>query len=35
MGLKEISCNPNITMEIISNNPDKQWDWDVIPVILI
>jgi hypothetical protein len=23
----EISCNPNITMEMINNNPDKPWDW--------
>ena len=22
-----ISYNPNITMEIIENNPDKPWDW--------
>ena len=22
-----ISCNPNITMEIIKDNPDKPWDW--------
>ena len=23
-----ISRNPNITMEMIENNPDKPWDWD-------
>ena len=22
-----ISCNPNITMEMIKANPDKPWDW--------
>ena len=22
-----ISCNPNITWEIIRDNPDKPWDW--------
>ena len=25
-----ISQNPNITMEIIENNPDKPWNWDCI-----
>ena len=25
-----ISCNPNLTMEIINANPDKPWDWDGI-----
>jgi hypothetical protein len=25
-----ISCNPNITMEIIKNNPDKHWNWAFI-----
>ena len=24
---KNISSNPNITIEIIGNNPDKPWDW--------
>ena len=23
----DISCNPNITMDIIKDNPDKPWDW--------
>ena len=26
----KISCNPNITMEMINNNPDKLWDWSSI-----
>ena len=25
-----ISCNPNITWDIIQNNPDKPWVWDGI-----
>ena len=24
------SCNPNITMEMIKENPDKPWNWDWI-----
>ena len=24
---RDISRNPNITMEIITDNPDKPWDW--------
>ena len=25
-----ISCNPNITWEIIEDNPNKDWNWDFI-----
>ena len=25
-----ISCNPNITMEIIEKYPNKPWNWDYI-----
>ena len=27
---KWMSKNPNITWEIIQNNPDKNWSWDFI-----
>ena len=27
MGLVGISSNPNITMEMIKENPDKPWNW--------
>jgi hypothetical protein len=27
---KEISANPNITMNYIKNNIDKAWDWEQI-----
>src|SRR5437764_13144771 len=23
----DISCNPNITWDIIQDNPDKEWSW--------
>jgi len=23
----KISCNPNLTMEMINDNPDKPWNW--------
>jgi len=23
-----LSCNPNITWEIVQNNPNKPWSWD-------
>ena len=32
MGLGCNSCNPNLTIKMIINNPNKPWDWNEISV---
>jgi uncharacterized protein YlzI (FlbEa/FlbD family) len=27
---EQISCNPNLTMEMINKYPNKDWDWNKI-----